>query len=333
MILADKIINERKKNGWSQEELAERLAVSRQAVSKWESAQATPDLQKIIIMAELFSVTTDYLLKDDIEPESANVPMAEVVSPSETGEAIRRVSLEEANDYIKAARENGPKIANGVSLCILSPVILILLAGLTEAPFCNMSETVAAVVGLIILLSMVAVAVFIFIVFGAKINKYEYIEKEVIETAYGVDGMAKDRKRAIEGKRTVMTAIGVILCILSSVPLLIAACLEMQDYIIVSMVSVLLIVVSIAVNMFVRIGTEWNCLEQLLQEGEFTIENKLSNKKVEKIAGIYWAVVLAGYLGWSFVTSRWDYTWIVWPVTAILFGAVTCIIKAIDRAR
>ena len=64
MILADKIMNERKKNGWSQEELAEQLNVSRQSVSKWEGAQAIPDLQKIIAMAELFGVSTDYLLKD-----------------------------------------------------------------------------------------------------------------------------------------------------------------------------------------------------------------------------------------------------------------------------
>ena len=63
MILADKIMNERKKNGWSQEELAEQLNVSRQSVSKWEGAQAIPDLQKIIAMAELFGVSTDYLLK------------------------------------------------------------------------------------------------------------------------------------------------------------------------------------------------------------------------------------------------------------------------------
>ena len=48
MILADKIINLRKKNGWSQEELANKMDVSRQAVSKWESAQTVPDLQKIL---------------------------------------------------------------------------------------------------------------------------------------------------------------------------------------------------------------------------------------------------------------------------------------------
>ena len=69
MILADKIIQLRKKNGWSQEELAEKLGVSRQAVSKWEGAQATPDLNKLLAMSRLFGVTTDYLLKDDMEAE------------------------------------------------------------------------------------------------------------------------------------------------------------------------------------------------------------------------------------------------------------------------
>lgn len=65
MILADKIIDLRKKNGWSQEELAEKLGVSRQAVSKWEGAQSMPDMGRIVKMSELFDVSTDYLLKDD----------------------------------------------------------------------------------------------------------------------------------------------------------------------------------------------------------------------------------------------------------------------------
>ena len=69
MILADKIINLRKKNGWSQEELAEKLNVSRQAVSKWEGAQSTPDLEKILMMSKIFGVTTDFLVKDEIEME------------------------------------------------------------------------------------------------------------------------------------------------------------------------------------------------------------------------------------------------------------------------
>ena len=68
MILADKIINERKKNGWSQEELAEKLVVSRQSVSKWEGAQSVPDMQRILEMSRIFGVSCDYLLKEELEP-------------------------------------------------------------------------------------------------------------------------------------------------------------------------------------------------------------------------------------------------------------------------
>ncbi|MEE1032652.1 MAG: helix-turn-helix transcriptional regulator, partial [Ruminococcus sp.] len=59
MILAEKIITLRKKNGWSQEELAEKMNVSRQSVSKWEGAQSVPDLNKILMLSEIFGVSTD----------------------------------------------------------------------------------------------------------------------------------------------------------------------------------------------------------------------------------------------------------------------------------
>ena len=85
MILANKITEERKKNGWSQEELANQLGVSRQAVSKWESASSVPDLQRVLELSKLFGVTTDYLLKDEIGPE----PVAERMVYS--GEELRKV--------------------------------------------------------------------------------------------------------------------------------------------------------------------------------------------------------------------------------------------------
>ena len=67
MNMADRIQYLRKTKGLSQEELADKIGVSRQAVSKWESEQSTPDIEKIIIMSELFEVTTDYILRG-IEP-------------------------------------------------------------------------------------------------------------------------------------------------------------------------------------------------------------------------------------------------------------------------
>ena len=69
MKLSDRILELRRQKGISQEELADKLGVSRQAVSKWESEQSTPDIDKIILMSEYFGTTTDYLLKG-IEPVS-----------------------------------------------------------------------------------------------------------------------------------------------------------------------------------------------------------------------------------------------------------------------
>ena len=80
MTVGDRIQSLRKSKGMSQEELADQMGVSRQAVSKWESEQATPDLDKVVIMSELFEVTTDYLLKG-IEPVKTDdhKTMADVV--------------------------------------------------------------------------------------------------------------------------------------------------------------------------------------------------------------------------------------------------------------
>ena len=70
MKLSDKIIKLRKINGWSQEELAEKLNVSRQAISRWESNTAQPDATNILQLSKLFGVTTDYLLNDGYESDN-----------------------------------------------------------------------------------------------------------------------------------------------------------------------------------------------------------------------------------------------------------------------
>lgn len=101
MILADKITEERKKNGWSQEELANQLGVSRQAVSKWESAGSVPDLQRILQLSELFGVSTDYLLKDELEAE--NITYQESIE--RYTEPLKKVTMEEANKFLGMKKE------------------------------------------------------------------------------------------------------------------------------------------------------------------------------------------------------------------------------------
>lgn len=76
MKLPDKIIKLRKENGWSQEELAEKLDVSRQAISRWENGTALPDAQNVLQISKLFNVTTDYLLNDHYESDS-DIPVVQ----------------------------------------------------------------------------------------------------------------------------------------------------------------------------------------------------------------------------------------------------------------
>ena len=108
MILADKIIRLRKKNGWSQEELAEKMQVSRQAVSKWEGAQTIPDLKKILMLGNLFCVTTDYLLKDEIEDEEFT---------DENNTPVKRITLAQANDFLKWRKSASVRMGLSQILC------------------------------------------------------------------------------------------------------------------------------------------------------------------------------------------------------------------------
>lgn len=78
MNLVEKIIKLRKENGMTQEDLAERLNVSRQAVSRWETGTAMPDAMNILALSKLFGVTTDYLLHDDYESDGDLPPVKEV---------------------------------------------------------------------------------------------------------------------------------------------------------------------------------------------------------------------------------------------------------------
>ena len=197
MILADKIMEERKRNGWSQEELAEKLGVSRQAVSKWESAGSSPDLQRILQMSQLFGVSTDYLLKDEMEPDGVYQEIEPTMERRETV-PVRSVSMEEANDFLDRKREGAPRIANGVFMCIVSPALLILLSGMADDRRFHVTEAFAAGLGLVFLFVMVAVAVFLFITCGIRQSQMEYLEKEVFETEYGVSGMVKERRRSYE---------------------------------------------------------------------------------------------------------------------------------------
>ena len=120
-----------------------------------------------------------------------------------------------------------------------------------------------------------------------------------------------------------------VLCIVAAIPLLVAACMDAPDAVCTSFVSLLLILVACGVYMIIRVGMIKGSYDILLQEGDYTISEKKLKKKSDALSGAYWCIATAIYLGWSFWTMRWDFTWIIWPVAGVLFAAVSGIFRAV----
>ncbi|MBO4309989.1 MAG: helix-turn-helix transcriptional regulator [Lachnospiraceae bacterium] len=323
MILADKIINERKKNGWSQEELAEMLSVSRQSVSKWEGAQAVPDLNKIIKMAEIFGVSTDYLLKDEIEISDR----IEGIEESENNNNIRKVSLEEATKYINLIKKNTPSAVIATILLTLCPVALIQLSGIASNPNSLLPVNIAVLIGLIILFISVAVGSVIWIGIELKEKEFKYLAYEEFETLYGVDGMIKEKKKAFDIKRIPCLFISVVLFVLSPIGVITAALLNASALTVITMVSLLLIMVAIGSGLIIYIYRIDRSYDNLLKEGRVSKEQKKAKKVKSRLGGIYWCIVVAIYLILGNLFDLWYLSGVIFPVAGVLFAAYIGIVK------
>lgn len=337
MILADKIAALRKKEGWSQEELAEKLGISRQSVSKWEGSASIPDIDKIIMMSELFNVSTDYLLKDKMEE-----PLPAENSAAEEAAVLHSVSLEEAGDFMNLTRKYAGFEALAVALFVLCPTPLILLAGLAEYGRISMSEEVAGSLGVAVLLIMVAAGVAVLNLCESRLSKYDYLKEEGFTLRYGVQGITEKNKEMFSGAFRVSMTVGVALCILGALPILLGRAMGADELAMVCCVDAMLGMIAAAVFLFVWADTIQGSFHKLLQVEKYSPRQKEMSKRTKLFASAYWCVVTAVFLAAvvyfrvSFMDNEGgDIEYpnmllgIIWPVAALLFAAVKKILYAV----
>ena len=323
MILADKIIELRKRNGWSQEELAEKLDVSRQSISKWEGAQSVPDMNRILALSQIFGVSTDVLLKDELD--LGGMSSADIFPEDD---AARSVTMEEAAAFLEYRNLSSARIALGVMLCILSPVLLVILSGGQEAGRIALTENQADGLGLIVLFTLIGTAVALFVTTGIRGKRFEYLENEQLDTVYGVSGMVKERRERYGARHTRQLTAGIVLCVVAVIPLFIALLFfEEDEFAEILATGMLLILIAVGVMMIVRTSIIWGGFKVLLEEDDYSRSEKTANKKIAPVASIYWTAVTAGYLAWSFLSMEWHRTWIVWPIAGVAFGIISGIMK------
>lgn len=332
MILAEKVMELRKKKGWSQEELAEKLEISRQSVSKWESGASIPDIDRILALSRLFGVSTDYLLKDELTQE----PAQGTEEPEESvQERVRSVSMEEANQFMELWRKLSWPMAAAIAMFVISPVPVILLTVMSEGRVMGVNEDFAGGVGTALLLAIVAAGVAICILCGFRASKYDYLKKERIRLEYGVAGVTEKKKEEYAPTFRRSVACGVALCILGVVPILLSEAFVSSEITDQYWTILLFVMIAAAVFLFVKAGLVNGSFAQLLQQEEYTPENKEWNRRAAPLAGAYWCFAAAIFLviGFSSWKSRemndvgWGAPFLFWPIAGVLYAALVLLYR------
>ena len=238
------------------------------------------------------------------------------------------VSMKEAQEFMSIKKKGAKPVAAAVALCILSPALLILLAGFADAQKFQITETIAVAVGVAGLFVFITAAVALFIYCGIREKRLEYLTKENLELEADVEELVRGMEQAYEGTFARELTAGISCCILAAVPLVIAGVVGSADYVCCGLVSLLLVFVAVGVYMIVKVGIINGSFHTLLQTGEYSKEEKMTKKKMNLFASAYWCIVTAVYLAASFLTMRWDMTWIIWPVTGVIYPAFAAILKA-----
>lgn len=158
---------------------------------------------------------------------------------------------------------------------------------MSEMPNYHISENAADGIGICVLIVLIAIAVTIFILCGMKTKKYEFMEKEDIETAYGVSGMVKEKRDAYHSMYVTQLVIGITCCICSVIPLFGTLAVSESDFYMVSAVCMLLTLVAIGTYFIVRSAAKMNAVNQLLEEEDYTRQKKHENKKMSGPVTVY----------------------------------------------
>lgn len=294
MILADKIISLRKKEGMTQEDLANLVGVSRQSVSKWESSMAMPDLDKVVKLSQIFSVSTDFLLDD-------NLGMEQIIVDEKVEDTSKLVDLDLLNQYYGAYEKIARLISLATILVIISPIAYMTLDNINES------------LGVIIFLALIALAVGLFINSGFGASKFEFIEKEPYNFSYGVEGVIKknlDQYQPIF-KRNIILAITIF--ILSPAVYVLAINAGVTNNI---PVYLFLILTAIGASLMGYSMIKYSSYRDILKYRDPKIQKK--EGKIGKVSGVLWITAIGVFFIYSFWTGNWQASWIIFVIASFL---------------
>lgn len=287
----------RKQKGYSQEQLAEKLNVTRQAVSKWESDSGFPEMDKLILLSELFSCTLDSLLKDDL----TNSPLME-----------KELYDNQRNQFSKLMTFGITLILSG--LCMY---LLLIFRFPENGPTEYIPETV--------FMCFITIGVLILIYGGMQISAFDKKYPLFAPNLY-----TQDEIDLFERKFRIAIPFGVTLILIGVIMQIVLEEKINEN----SANFVFMLLVTIAVSIFVYFGTQkakFEHLEEINKPKE--MQNLSADERADHITGLACGCIMLIatiiFLLWSFLFNAWEISWIAFPVGGIVCAIVAIVIKGL----
>lgn len=308
----------RKRDKITQEELADRLGVSRQSVSKWETGEAYPETDKLIALCDIFGVSLDALMRTDLTA----VEIKEQPEPIGDGAGL-----------IKAVDKFSRSIATGVFLILIGVSICVILAGYSFT-LEGKSAELTAVMGGVVVLACVAVAVFLFIFSGMNYDRFKK-ESPVISEVFTSEEVKKFTKRFNLAMALLVAGIladVVFLVVLTSFidAGIISVARREEAYCYVT--AAFLFVLSIITGLLVYNGIQRTkyYVDEYNKQTAKDINPSRRSKLKDAICGAVMMLATALFLILGFVGGWWHPGWVVFPVGGIICGIVSALMDAKD---
>lgn len=299
MGFSENLQNLRKIKNMSQEQLAEKLDVSRQAVSKWESGNGYPETEKIITICEIFDCSMDNLLKGKITADT-------------TGEKKKYESLQ--NKFSKG-------ISLGVGIILLGTTILLYFAGLSAMAGTSELEEQYGIIGVTILLFCVLIALPIFITLGIQEENYKK-KNPKLSNIYSEEELENFNKKFIVGIAT-----GVSLILFGTIFLIFLYGMKIVSEESTIPVVILMAFVTIAVPILSYFGIQKDKYDIEKYNEKNSEEGKKREETSGKICGVIMLIATAIFLSLGFIFNLWKICWVVFPIAGILCGIVSTILE------
>ena len=280
----------RKQNNYSQEDLADKLQVSRQAVSKWESGTGFPETEKLISICDLFDCSMDELVKGKISIDSNS----------------------EREAYDSFMNKFSKSISLAIMLILIGTTLLLTVLGFNEDN--NM-------LGIIVLL--------IFVIFAVPILIVRGIEMENFKTKYPKlsNFYSQEEIDNYNNKFSKIIVFSISFILIGVVALMITLALKLFNEGSTFPVSILMCFVTIAVPILVNAGIQKDKYDIEKYNKINSIVSKTEIDKVGKYCGVIMIITIIIYLLISFIFNIWEISWIAFPVGGMLCGIVSILLN------